>query len=129
MDEQSLGKAVGAYVEGVRAELAHLTSENERLLRVVEQALDCGGFGICTITEENKGNFYNGWRNVGREVIIGVGSTETFIAGDEQGSPDLYAHLKREDGKCSDCGEPSKLDRFGKCDACVASFGDATYGG
>jgi hypothetical protein len=74
-----------------------LTAENERLTRVVEQTLDCGGFGICTITEDNKGNFYDGWRRVGMEVIIGVGSTETFIAGDEQGSPDLFAQLKGAD--------------------------------
>lgn len=76
-------------------EIEALTAENARLKRVVEQAIGCASLQIVTITEENAKEFYDGWRNIGKTVIAGIGSTERFIAGCEESDPDLYAELKR----------------------------------
>jgi hypothetical protein len=81
----------------VQYQIDQLTAENERLTRVVDQAIDCGSLEIVTITEQNKNNFLNGWRNVGKTIIAGIGATERFIAGYPESEPDLYAQLKGAD--------------------------------
>jgi len=78
-------------------QIAQLTAENERLLRVVEQANGCASLHVVTITEENSSEFYDGWRNVGKTIIAGIGATEKFIAGYPESEPDLYAQLKGAD--------------------------------
>jgi hypothetical protein len=74
-------------------QIAQLTAENERLTRVVEQSNGCASLHVVTIAEENASEFYDGWRNVGKTVIAGIGATEKFIAGYPESEPDLYAQL------------------------------------
>jgi hypothetical protein len=94
---RGMAHALVCMVEHADDELAQLTAENERLLRVVEQAIDCGSLEVVTITEDNNRDFLNGWRNVGKTIIAGIGDTEKFIAGYPEGNEDLYAQLKGAD--------------------------------
>jgi hypothetical protein len=75
MDEQSVGKAVGAYVEGVRTELVKAQAEIERLQRVVEQAVE---------------NTF--LRSEGSWIIYGA--VERNQGAHKEDAPDLFAHLK-----------------------------------
>jgi len=72
--------------------IARLTTENERLQRVVEQAIDCGEHCIVEITDNNWRTLCSSPERIGRDVIV----VRTHIMGSDQDYPDLYAHLKRE---------------------------------
>lgn len=77
-----------AQIQITRLHLQLARTEKER-----DQAEDAGSLQIATITEDNAGEIYDGWRNVGKTIILGIGATEKFIAGYEESDPELFAHL------------------------------------
>ena len=75
------------------AEITRLKEQLARTERERDQAEGAGSLHIATITEDNASEIYDGWRNVGKTVILGIGATEKFIAGYEDSDPDIYARL------------------------------------
>jgi hypothetical protein len=79
--------------------IAQLTAENERLQRVVEQACKATDLRLTTIGQMPIGCPDTRHRDADEEVFAGCGALgRTFLAGEITEYPDLYAHLKREDG-------------------------------